>query len=70
MNVLAQAGRFGGWGLGEFLIAIVVIGAAVALMYVALQQFGITIPPWVVKVFWICVVCMVVIFAIRFVLSL
>jgi hypothetical protein len=48
-------------------IAIVVIAAVVALVYVALQQFGVSIPPFVVKCFWICVVAVVVIFAIKFV---
>jgi hypothetical protein len=59
-----------GWGLAEFLIAIVVIAACVALMYVALRQFGIAIPAWVIQVFWIIIVALVVIFAIRFVASL
>lgn len=73
MSVLAQIAGGGGiasWSLGSILIAIVVIAACVALVYVALRQFGITIPPWVVQVFWIVVVAIVVIFAIRLVLSL
>jgi predicted cobalt transporter CbtA len=58
-----------GWGLGEILVAIVVVAACVALVYVALKQFGITIPAWVQQVFWICVCAFVVILAIRLVLS-
>ncbi len=58
------------WSLGEILIAVVIVAAAVALVYVALRQFGVSIPQWVVQVFWIVVVAVVVIFAIRFVLTL
>jgi membrane protein DedA with SNARE-associated domain len=58
------------WSLGEFLIAVVVIAACVALVWVALTKFGITFPDWVVQVFWIVIVAFVVILAIHVVLSL
>lgn len=56
------------WGVGELAIFIVVVAAIVALVFVALRKFGITIPDWVVSVFWILVVAFVVILAIRFVM--
>jgi hypothetical protein len=59
-----------GYSLGQLAIAVVIIAAVVALVYVALRQFGITIPPWVVQVFWIIVVAFVVIAAIKIVLSM
>lgn len=62
--------NFHHWGIGEIAIAIVVIAAVVALVVVALRQFKVTIPPWVIQVFWILVVAFVVILAIKFVLSL
>lgn len=58
------------WSIGGILIAIVVIAAAVALVYVALRQFGIAIPAWAVQVFWIVCVAIVVIFAIKLVLGM
>lgn len=58
------------WGFVDFLIFIVIVAACIALMYVALRQFGVQIPPWVMQVFWIVVVAVVVIFAIRFVAGL
>jgi hypothetical protein len=64
------AAGFWGWSIGEIAIAIVIIAAVVALVYVALNQFGVAIPPWVVRVFWIVVVCFVVIFAIRLVMTM
>ena len=57
-------------GIGGLLITIVIIAACAALMYVALRQFGIAIPNWVQQVFWIVIVAVVVIAAIRFVLTL
>jgi hypothetical protein len=50
-------------------IAIVVIAAVVGLVMVALHKFGITIPDWVAQIFWIVVVAVVVIAAIKFVAS-
>lgn len=58
------------WGWSDLLIFIVVVAACIALVYVALKQFGITIPPWVIQCAWIVIVAMVVIFCIRLVLSL
>lgn len=56
--------------LPQILIYIVVIAAAIAIVYVALQQFGITIPPFVVRVFWIVVCCVLAVLAIKFLLGL
>lgn len=71
MHALLAQGRFWvGWGFAEFIIAIIVLAAIIAVMYVALRQFGITIPGWVIQIFWILVVCVVAILAIRFLMSL
>lgn len=59
-----------GWTIGELAIAIVVIAALVALVCVALRKFEVKIPDWVVQVFWIVIVALVVIAAIRFVMTL
>lgn len=57
------------WGLSvvDLAIYVVIIAAVVALVYVALRQFGIGIPEWVKQVFWIVVVAFVVIVAIKLV---
>ncbi len=69
MNLLAQVARFD-WSIGSIAIAVVIIAAVVGLVYVALRQFNVAIPAWVVQVFWILVVAFVVIAAIRLVLSM
>ena len=56
-----------GYGIAEIAIAIVIIAAVVALVFVALRNFGVSIPAWVVSCFWIVVVCLVVIFCIKLV---
>lgn len=67
-GILAQV--IGGWGVGQIAIAVVVIAAVVALVYIALRQFGVAIPAWVQQVFWILVVAFVIILAIRLVLGM
>lgn len=66
---LAQA-IIGGYSIVQIVIAIIVIAAVVGILYIALQQFGVTIPPFVVKVFWILVCAVVCILAIKFLASL
>lgn len=56
-----------GWSFVDIAIFVVVVAAVVALVYVALRQFGVSIPGWVQNVFWIVVVAFVVIVAIRLV---
>ena len=70
-GIIAQlAGNPGAWSFGQVLIAIVVIAACIALVFVACRQFGITIPGWLIQVFWIVAVAVVVIFAIKLLLGL
>jgi hypothetical protein len=66
--IIAQVAA--GYSLASIAIMVVIIAAVVALVYVALRQFGVSIPPWVQQVFWILVVAFVVILAIRIVMSM
>lgn len=58
-----------GWSFGEVLIAIVVVLACIAVVWVGTQAMGITIPQWLVRILAICIIAVVVIFAIKFLLS-
>lgn len=51
-------------------IWVVIVAAIIAVVYLALTQFGIVIPAWVVTVFWILVVAAVLVAAIKFLASL
>lgn len=55
--------------IGGMLILIVIIAGACALASIGLKQLGWTIPPWVIQVFWVVIVVLVIVFAIRLVLS-
>ena len=59
-----------GVGLGQLLIYVVVIAACIGIVFLALQQFGVSIPPFAVRIFWIVVCAVLAIVAIRFVLSM
>lgn len=60
----------GEWTIVQVLIAIIVIAAAVGIMYAALQYFGVAIPPIVVRIFWIVVIAVVAIVAIKFIVGI
>ncbi len=64
MFSIAQVGL--GGSFVSWALIIVVVLAVVALVYVAAQQMGIAIPPFVVNVFWIVFAAVVVIAAILF----
>jgi hypothetical protein len=66
--IIAQVAA--GYSLASIAITVVIIAAVVALVYIALRQFGITIPAWVAQVFWVLIVAFVVILAIRLVMSM
>lgn len=59
-----------GYSIGQLAIAIVIIAAVCALVFVALRQFGIVIPAWFQQCVWIVIAAVVVIFCIKLVLTL
>ena len=58
------------WGFSDILIFCVLVAAGVAIAYAAMQYFGVEPPPVIVKIFWICVVAFVAVFAIIFLAGL
>ena len=65
--MLAQLPSPSMWGISEIAIAVVIVAAVVALVVIALRQFRITIPEWVIQVMWVLAVAFVIIIAIRLV---
>lgn len=70
--ILAQAARplVGSWGIGEVLVALIVIAAVVAVFLIAVRNMGIAVPQWVVQILWVVGVACLAVVAIRFLLSL
>lgn len=58
------------WSLSQTAVALVVIAAVCAILWFALGAMGIVIPQFVVVCFWIIVIAVVAVLAIRFVASL
>ena len=54
----------------ELAIALVIIAAVVGIVYTALREFGIVIPVFVQRIFWIVICCVLAVVAIKFVTSL
>jgi uncharacterized protein (DUF983 family) len=59
-----------GYSLLQVLIAVVIVAGAVAIVYVVLDRMGVAIPEWVTRIFWILVVAVVAILALKFLFSL
>lgn len=58
------------WGLVEIAVAIVIVLAVCAIVYVFCQAAGVTIPPWLIRVLLIVIAAVVCIAAIRFVATM
>ena len=59
-----------GYSFVQLAILIVVVAAVIALVVVALNYFGVVIPDFVKRCFWICIVAILVILSIKFVAGL
>jgi hypothetical protein len=68
--MLAAFAGAASWSVVDIVIATIVIVAVIAILYIALNQFGVQIPQFVVRIFWIIVVAVIAILAIKFLVSL
>lgn len=59
-----------GLSILSLLIFVIVVAAGVAIVYVALNRFGIKIPDWVVHIFCILIVAFVSILALKLLWSI
>jgi hypothetical protein len=53
-------------GIAGLAIWIIIVAAIAAIVFVACKAMGVAIPGWVVNVFWIVVIAVVCILAIKF----
>ena len=58
------------WSLMQWIVAVIIIAGCIAILYIVLPQLGVSIPGWVISIFWVCLVVVVAIAAIRFLMSL
>ncbi len=62
--------QMSGWTVERIAIAIIIVAALVAIVYVGLRVFKVQVPEWLIHIVWICIVAVVCIVAIKFVSQL
>ncbi len=67
MFLLAQ---IGGYSIVHLLIMAIVIAGVIAIAYVGFRKLGVQPPDWIVQIFWIVVVVVVCIFAIKLIMGM
>jgi len=68
--LLAQGPNIGGLPLVSWLIIGLVIAGAIAVFWVILKQLNITVPAFIVTIFWIVVAVLVGVIAIKIIVSI
>jgi NADH:ubiquinone oxidoreductase subunit K len=58
------------WTLMQWIVAIILIAAALGILFVVLPLLGFTVPGWVMQIFWICLVAAVALAALGFLVYL
>ncbi len=66
--ILAQLA--GGYSLIQIIIFFIVLCGVIGILIVVMRQTGVQIPPWIITIAWIVLVCFVAIFAIRLLMSM
>lgn len=54
------------WTLKNILIWAIIVAAALAICYIAVEAMGILIPAWVIKILWVLFIALFAVAAIRF----
>lgn len=71
MNAILGQVMVRGWGIQEYLIAIVVITAAIGVAWLVMTKvFEVTPPAWLIKILWIVLAAVIAVVAIRFLFTL
>lgn len=68
--MLLALGPVANWSIVDWVVTIIILAAVVGIAIATCQDFGITVPPVVWRIFGIVIVAAFAILAIRFLLSL
>jgi hypothetical protein len=66
--ILAQL--IAGYSILQIIITVIIVIAAIGILYIVAQAAEVTIPPWVIRIGWILLVAFVAIFAIKLLMSM
>lgn len=67
---MLELAQVAGLTIAHWAIIAIIAAAVIAIMYVALNRMGIAVPEWVIQIFWILVVAVVAILAIKFLMGM
>lgn len=71
LTVFARiSGPYAGYSLTQLMVGLVILVAAVGILYVVVQKAGVKVPEWLVTIFGILAVAVVAVFALRLLMSL
>ncbi len=70
MNALLGIAPVATWTIENWFVAIVIIAAALGILYLALNYFGVEIPPIVLRIIGIVIIAAIAIMGIRFLFTL
>ncbi len=63
-------GPYTSWGIGEWICLAIAVAGGIGILIIVLRVMEVEIPPWAWKIFWIVVLCLVAIFAVRLIFSM
>ena len=63
-------GPAGGWTVGRIAIAVIIVAALIAAVYVILDVLGVPIPSWVIHLVWIVIVAFVGVLVVKLLIKL
>jgi hypothetical protein len=58
------------WTFMQWIVAIIIVAAAVGILLVVIPVLGFSIPGWVIQIAWILLVAVIAVGAIRFLMYL
>lgn len=58
------------WTIMQWIVAVICIAAALAILFIVLPLLGFAVPGWVMSIFWVLVIAAVAIGALAFIVYL
>lgn len=59
-----------GWSITQWVMAIILVAAAVAILMIALPAMGISVPGWAINMMWVIIIAVCAMAAIRVIASM
>lgn len=60
----------GGYSIIQLIVVAIILAGAFGILFIVLRQTGVAIPPWAIQIFWIVLVVVVAVIAVKFIAGL